>query len=218
VSATISETSGSESANTSDVRITRGSYCYLASTMKSPATSSEAAFNKATKEYLFIADSKYYEAMEDDGTKSYSELTKAAFDTKIVKMQAIYYWIIEGFAILAYSLLDTYFPSTTSSASTSENVTSESTNVKTTQTYASTGDGNLTVNTTVDRDDSTAKGKAVSVLAFDAYYPTAMKEDDAGTAYSDSSTADLDHHVNISFHWDNCDQIISDLTQYSLAS
>ena len=213
-----------------EVRIEKDKYYYLSLTTNTPATSSTAATKSSSSTYLFIKDGKYYSATDDGTTKSYSTMDILVFAAGIKTLEEGSYTMIDGFAETAYAALDGFIKAndtssssnasatsaaTSSAATSSEAATSEAQNVKVTYSYASTGDGNLTITGDSVEDDSSAKMTSKSAIAFDKYYPVSLTSNSDGTSTQSSSQVKSSTKQDVTFKWDTCTQIIPDLSSYS---
>jgi len=215
-----------------EIRIEKDKYYYLSLTTNTPATSSTAATKSSATTYLFSKDSKYYNATDDGTTKSYSTMDILVFAgaIKVAEEGLFGYPMIDGFAETAYTALDGFIKAndtssssnasatsaaTSSAATSSEAATSEAQNVKVTYSYASTGDGNLTITGNSVEDDSSAKMTDKSAIAFDKYYPVSLTSNSDGTSTQSSSQVKSSTKQDVTFKWDTCTQIIPDLSSYS---
>jgi hypothetical protein len=218
--------SGSENgvSTSTEVRIEKDKYYYVTLTTNTPATSSTAATKSAMTTYLFSKDGKYYSATDDGTTKSYSTMDILIFAASIKTLEEASYATIDGIAETAYATLDGFIKAndtsssskaSSSSAATSAAATSDAQAITVTYTYASTGDGNLTITGNSVEDDSNAKMTGKEAVAFDNYYPVSFNADSNGTYTQSSSQVKSSNKQDVTFKWGTCTAIYPDLSSYS---
>jgi hypothetical protein len=214
-----------EGTQVGEMRVQKDTYLYTSTVSNVAATSTSSASSATEKIYLFSKDSKYYYATDNGTTKSYQVLSLAAFTLAITASEKTVYGVIDTMAEGAYSSLSDFIKENDTSSSSSASVTSSlaatssassASKIKTTYSYASTGDGNLSLTANSSEDDSEAKISGTGTFAFDAYYPVSLKEDASGTQYSASSAVAYTSKLDLEFSWDKCDQILPDLTTFSV--
>jgi hypothetical protein len=209
-----------------EYRIIKGQYFYVTSTLETPATSAASASKATIAAYLYSKDSKYYQASDNAGSKTYSELTQADFTSALslalngdgTSSNPGAYKTIDGEAENAYSTLSDFIKQYGSSSASSSVSSSSASAENITMSFASTGDGNLTLSATTKADSDGTKEDGQETIVFNNYYPESMSAYAKGTTVSSSSSKEISLTADIRFHWDSCDPIYPDLSQYTNSS
>lgn len=206
----------SESINkitlSSEYRSQKGVYYYAATTTN--AFSSTASESVTVSEYVYTKDGVYYDAMATGSYKTYSKLTQSAYAARLTLLEKSASTELEKQADDQYSSLEDIIKersSKTSSATTSS-ATSQ------TFTYASKGEGDLTVKAHVVNNDSSNKGDMTISLAFHDSLP--VSENLTGNVQEMSSgvSETLDEKIEVGLDWSHCEAIYPAISEYSLTT
>lgn len=204
---------GEEGAMSREYRCIKDTYLCASLTTKVYATSSSAASEQSITGYLYSKDGKFIEAMDKGTSKSYTELTAADFATAMTTATASATSMSNSLGESCYSGLADFIKKFTPSSSSG--VSSSNDSVKENYTFASKGDGNLTINEKVSMDSEGTKITTEGVVAFDNYYPVKISSHTSGNVVSSSVTVKTTLSVDATMNWTSCDTLYPDLSGYT---
>lgn len=229
--------SGSEEV-TMSIAYVKDTYVRSDTTTKTSAVSNGTTVNSTSidSQWLYSKTedgaNKYYSVIhtkdEKSETKSYSIVSQAAFailmgTASVVKTSIVALGEI-GYGSLA-SIIGELEAKNSSSSSVSESSSEDDSseeaevviNASSKLSYASSGDGNLSINVelsvSVEGGSEAYKGS----IAFDNYYPSSFSSEAvySGTDSSTGSNVSYTDKGSANFKWGNCDISYPDLTGYT---
>lgn len=214
VTATLME-SGNDISGQFEYRSIQGSYYYASSSLTMPVdvSSSSSKVSLSVFESLYEKDGLNYD-FTDNGSGKYvaTFASKADFSSRLTALEGNMHESITDSADLCYNFLDTFVENVSQSSSSS---LSPDSSTKIDYSYASSGDGNLTLIMTGAANGSHGTMAYKATYAFNNYLPVSSFGTGTGKIVSSSTEVAISTKLDNHFDWGNCTPIYFDVADYS---